>query len=113
MKMQILYLPCGCVVDGDHPATMVDDVPYLECRWCGATIDCQDLDIWIGQVMFGEILMPFAHNRARKVFSLNGRFIVELYGECGCGAPYVRESRKHQPELIHLRPGDVLEQLSN
>lgn len=111
MKMQILYLPCGCVVDGDHPATASDNELYLECRWCGATIDCEDLGPWLEQVMFGEILMPFAHQRARRVFALNGLFVVELCGECGCGLPYVRESRKRQPELIHLRPGDVLEQL--
>jgi len=114
MKMQILYLPCGCVVDGDHPATLIEGVPYLECRWCGATIECEDLGPWLEQVIFGEILMPFAHPRPRPVFSLNDLFAVEIRGRCGgCGAPLVGESHRHNPELVHLRATDVLRPLRN
>lgn len=84
MRLLLVPLPCGCVVENEDPPKRYGDV--VECQWCGAVFDLGELREWFWYA--SESWLWVGEHRPILQF---GPCLLEVTDTCGCGGAIVRE----------------------
>jgi hypothetical protein len=86
--LPIIYLPCGCAVDGEQVHAIQDGALLLiECPWCAACFVYPELLEWVEVGNNGRPVVE----RGPYPLASTGAKLIEVLRPCGCGRYVVRE----------------------
>ena len=107
--MDLVFLPCGCTVAADTHILHLVEEHMIECPWCHATFDTDDVQRW-AYYCLTESVTPMAHFSEQPPVYLHHHDLVEVTGRrCQCGAMLLRECATR--EIRHPLPADTIQRL--